>query len=322
MVEVLTWQELVRHAGTPAKARTLLARDDWRRVLRGAYVQHEEPDDLDVRVAAARRVLPAHAALSHRSGLWVLGDDVLLHGVLDVTAPRGLHLERRPGLRLHTAALPDTELVLIDGLLVVSAARAVVDVAREERLDHAVAFGDRALRLGATTPDRIEVVLDAAAGLRGVRGARRAVGLLNGRSESWQESRLRVTLHLGGLDGLEVQADLYDRDGHVARSDLRLDGAWLEYDGRKERLEGKVFVAERRRQSAVSDRGYEVRRFTSPDLDRLPVSLVAEVRRAVALGADRDRSGVCSGPDTLPPPRLTPLPTLAELSAAVPSVAA
>lgn len=313
VVEVLRWDELVRRADSYGRARTLVRRGTWARVLRDAYVPGaEDLRDPAVRAAAAARVLPGGAALSHRSALWVLGDDVLRHGLLDVTVPRGQHLVPRPGLRTHIAALPLDHLVVVDGLLVVSAARATVDVLRGERLQDGVAFGDRALRLGAATEAGLARVLDESGGLRGVRQARRGFELLDGRAESWRESVLRVALREGGVRGLDVQHDVYDDEGHVGRADLHVQGAWLEYDGREAHLDRRTFVAERRRQTAAAELGFEVRRFTSADVDgRSAASLAAEVLRAVALARGRRRDGVRTGPDTLRPPRLVPQPTLA-----------
>ncbi len=314
MVEVLRRSELVALAGSAGRARTLLRSGAWQRVLHDAYVcGGEDPADPSVRAAAARRVLPPDAALSHRSTLWLLFDDVLLRDLLDVTVPRGRHLERRPGLRTHSADLPVEELVRVDGVLAVSSARSVVDVMRSGTLCDGVAFGDRALRLGAATPALVAEAVERAAGLRGVVRARAALALLDGRSESWQESVLRVSLRLDGLDDLDVQYDAYTVDGHVGRGDLHVRGVWIEYDGRAARLEREVFEAERTRQTALLELGFELRRFTARDVPgRSPASLGAEVRRAVAMAAGRDRSRVMRGPDTLRPPRLVPLPTLAE----------
>ena len=57
--QVLTWAQLVRRAGSPAKARAWLGCGTWRRVLRGAYAPASLPDSTDVRVQSLRLVLPA-----------------------------------------------------------------------------------------------------------------------------------------------------------------------------------------------------------------------------------------------------------------------
>jgi len=58
----------------------------------------------------------------------------------------------------------------------------------------------------------------------------------------------------------------------------------VEYDGRDERLKREKFAGDRRRQADINDLSVEVRRFTP---------------------------ALRFGPDTLRPPKLQPLPTLA-----------
>lgn len=314
-VEILTWRELTSHAGSAARARLLLRRGDWWRVMRDAYARGELLEAPEVRLAAVRRLVPRHAAISHRAAAWLLGLDVL-GGALDVTAPRLRQMESRPGLRTHTAQLQDADLCRVDGYLVVSAARAFVDVARSESLVEAVTFGDALLRAGATDAARIADALDRAAGLRNVCRAREVVQHLEPRSESPMESRMRMRLVLAGLPRPDAQFDVYDDDGHCGRGDLHLDGVILEYDGRESRLSKAAFVQERRRQGRISDVGLELRRLTSHDYYVRPASSVhADVLRALEVARGRDRSRLRSGPDTLRPPRLTPLPTLAEHAA-------
>lgn len=316
-IEVLPWRELAALAGSPDRARRLVADGLYRRVLRGVYVDHVVPDGPEMRCAAIRRALPVGVVLSGRAALWAMGVDVLASNEqLDVTICRGKHLERRPGVVPHSALLPDSELVeLAGGLLAVCASRAFVDVARRESLVEAVALGDAVLRSGAAASEQLAAAVDGAAGLRGIVAARSVLPHLEGRSESQGESRLRMGLVLGGMARPQAQVDCYDSDGqHLARVDLVLDGVLLEYDGREQRLRKPLFVHDRRRQNALVDRGAELRRFSSEDVApaRRPW-LCAQVSRAVTLAAARPAPALLPGPDTLRAPRLRPLPTGAAL---------
>lgn len=305
-----TWQELVRLAGSPARARTLLSHGEWWQVCRGAYVGVRHADVPEVRLAALRRVLPPGAVLSHRTALWVLGLDVL-GPVIDVSVPRGRHLQPRQGVRPHTASLPDDDLCEVGGLLVVCAGRAVVDVARSEGLVEGVAVADAVLRAGHARQEDVAACLERAAGLRGVRTARDVLAAAEPRSESLMESRLRMRLVLGGVPRPVAQHDVYGPGGHVGRVDLWLDGVALEFDGRAVHLEPTAFARERRRQTGLAELGIEVRRYTALDVYRRdPADLGAEVLRAVRQARGRDRSAVRTGPDTLPAPRHRPLPLL------------
>lgn len=310
-VEVLSWRDLIRRAGSSAAARRWIRDGDWWRVFRNAYVARAVPDGQATRLAAITGLLPAGVAVSHRTALWTFGADVgssLLH----VTAPRGRHLDPRPGLRPHTALLSAEDLCLVNGVLVACPARSVIDVARSEPLVEAVVVGDAALRLGIATSPGIATALHGAAGLRNVLRARIAVDHLEPRSESPMESRYRMVLVLGGVPRPQAQFDVYDDEGHAGRADFHLEGVVLEYDGREQRLDKGVFVADRRRQNRIADTGMEIRRFTSYDVYKRPaLAVCADVLRAVQVAKQRDRSGLRTGPDTLPMPRRRPPMTVA-----------
>lgn len=313
---MLAWSELVRHAGSVARARTLLQRAEWWQVCRGAYAPWHVDDGPSVRARALRRLLPPDVALSHRSALWLLGLDVLGE-VLDVSVDRGRQLDARPGLRTHTARLDDQELCVVGGLLVVSPARAVLDVARSESLVEAVAVADAVLRSGWATVEGLEVALDRSAGLRGVRSARQVLAHAEPRSESPQESRLRMQLVLGGVPRPVAQHDVYGPSGHVARVDLWLDGLVIEFDGREVHLQPGVFAQERHRQAGLLELDLEVRRYTGVDVYRRGrADLCAEVLRAWDQARRRTRPALRSGPDTLPRPRYAPPPVLGQRPAA------
>jgi hypothetical protein len=321
-IEVLSTAELTAMAGSRAKARLLVRDVDWCRVCRDAYVRREVEDDQHTRLAALHKVLPAHVAVSHRAALWLFGLDVA-SAVLDVTAPRGLHVDRRAGIRPHSALLPDHELCMVGDLLVVTPARAVIDVARDERLVESVVVGDAVLRSGLATMEGIAAVVEGSAGLRHVERARAVLPHLEPRTESPMESRYRMLLVLGGLPRPDAQFDVYDLGGHVARTDFHLEGVVLEYDGRKERLEKAKFTGDRSRQNRLADTGLEIRRFTSYDYYGRPHAAVcADVRRAVLVARGRDRSRVLTGPDTLPKPRRVPPATLADAAVAAAATAA
>lgn len=321
-LEVLSRRELIAVAGSPAKARQLVTEGVYRRVLHDAYVAADAPDDAATRCAALHSVLPADVVLSHWSGLWAVGLDVLPRAadgvdLLDVTVPRHRQLEDRPGIRTHIAHVPDEEICEVNGLLIVSASRSFVDVARSAGVTEGVACGDAALRSGLTTLDRLEDSLDRAAGLRWVTRARSAWSHLDGRSESLMESRLRVDFVLAGGPRMRAQVDLYDESGgHRGRCDLYLDGVSVEYDGRDSRLEKVKFTDDRTRGNGVADLEVEVRRFTGATyFNSTPAQRLDVLRRALTIARGRSRPRLHFGRDTLRAPRLRPLPTRADRQA-------
>jgi hypothetical protein len=101
----------------------------------------------------------------------------------------------------------------------------------------------------------------------GTRQARRAIALLDPRSESPGESVSRVRLHQEGLPAPELQQDRYDEDGRIV---ARVDFYWEkqrtigEFDGkikygrllkRGQSIEDVVF-AEKVREDALRDLGW------------------------------------------------------------------
>jgi hypothetical protein len=300
-IEVRGRAELIARAGSLARARALVREGAVRRVLRNAYVGSEHEDTIEVRVAAVRRSLPPDTAVTGRAALWMLGVDVLERSALvDVVVPRGRNLRPQAGLRQHSALVGEAEIHEHHGLLLVSPARVIIDAARLEAVHEAAVLGDASLRAGVTTPALLVQALERARGLRGVLGARLVLPLLNPRSESPMETRVRVELALAGVE-TEAQTDLYDV---------------LEYDGLVAHTSRPAFTRDRRRHNAFSDAGLEVRRFSADDWYLRPRAvLIHDVRRALVVAQGKTSRGRC-GPDTQRPPSLSPPVTLDRLRSA------
>ena len=273
------------------------------RVRRGAY--GEPPShELDARDTHRRLIagtvpqLGAGAVLSH-------GSAAVLHGLpvwpdqltqVHITRSRAGGGRRRRYVHVHGHPLAPGDTVSVDGLLVTSLARTIVDLACGESFARAVAAGDAALRRGLS--DRaLAVQLERAGRRTGVVAARRVVPFLDRRSESPGESESRAVLHEQGAPRPELQYEVYDRQGgFVARTDfgwpeLRTIG---EFDGRVkygralrtgQDLE-EVLFNEKVREDALRDCGWQVVRWTSTDL-RQPQALVARLTRAFARGRIR-----------------------------------
>jgi len=119
--------------------------------------------------------------------------------------------------------------------------------------------------------------------VQGVVRARRTLELVDPKSESPMESRLRLLLVLAGLPRPEAQAPFMDEWGReVGRIDLYYPAARLgiEYDGENHR---DRMVSDNRRQNRLHRLGISLLRYTGPDLRDRPEAVVAEVRQALAL---------------------------------------
>lgn len=145
------------------------------------------------------------SVLSHQSA-------AVMHGLPLLKVPLDLvHLvngeigggQRRRLAHVHAAAVPDGDLVEVDGIAVTSLERTAADVAQSFRSDHTLAFAqalvvlDGALRLGAD-PEALALQLQ---GRRrcGTRVAKHALEYADGLAESAGESWGRAQMIVAGL---------------------------------------------------------------------------------------------------------------------------
>ncbi|QCB94092.1 hypothetical protein [Cellulomonas shaoxiangyii] len=227
-----SYDEVVRGPGSP----------ELRRVRRGAYVLASDWSGWDAatrhraRIAAVLAVAQEPPVLSHWSaavlhGLPVVGRvDDRVHTVR-AAATGG---RSRRDLVRHTTALPFAP-VLVDGVPATSVARTILDVARVGGAAAAVVAGDHALRVGRVRLAELEAELGSLPPrARGAREARRAVGLLDARSESPGESLSRVRMDEGGLTAPVLQHVVRDVHGEAGRVDFWWPAARVvgEFDGR------------------------------------------------------------------------------------------
>ena len=169
----------------------------------------------------------------------------------------------------------------IDGLLVTSLARTVIDVGRTSQLSLAVAMIDRALAekdarrdiLAATaSPADLEAEFHAIDSPRGRQRCRTALVLADGRSGSPGESLSRVGFHLLGLPMPLLQQAFYDAEGLIGYVDFWWPEFNLigEFDGngkylRDELLNGRttaeVVMDEKRRENRLRALGPRITRW-------------------------------------------------------------
>jgi very-short-patch-repair endonuclease len=140
---------------------------------------------------------------------------------------------RRPELLARRLELEPDETMTIAGLPVTTPERTWRDLAPRLGLPALVAAGDSVLRSGIAV-DALVASVARGKRARGVRRAREAVELLDGRSASRPESHLRVAASLGGALRFAVNEAISRRDGGwLATPDLSLGEARLalEYQG-------------------------------------------------------------------------------------------
>lgn len=289
-----------------ARIRRLLADGTWVVVRHGVYllasVLTAAADDPERRhalevsallLAMGRDAVGAGSSAARILGLDTLGGPGELVVLVDGQVMRG---ERRDGYVVRRAALPAGHRTTRLGVPITSAARTVVDLAREWPLVDAVVVADSALRTARTTPAELHAVLADCAGWPGTQRATRAVDLADPNCESPLESISRVAMHTEGVPAPRTQAVISDGNGPFARVDFLWDGervigeadglAKYEPDGRRSVRD--IIRAEKRREERLADAGYEVVRWGWEDAQN-PRRLARRLRAALARGVERRR---------------------------------
>lgn len=287
------------------EVRALYSSGGWERLARGAYVFGDHHAQLDERSRHVLRILAVLPVVSDDS---VVSHDsaAVLHGLplfgaelskVHVTRNRRGGGRTTAGVVVHCSTLDDVDEV--DGIRVTSVARTIADIARTRSLDTAVAMGDAALR-GGVSPDLLECELGRARKRKGVAHARRAVAMLDGRSESVGESLGRIRLLQSGFTDLDLQVEIYDESGdRVARTDFVVCARVVnEFDGkvkyqkflRAGQSAGDAVFEEKKREDRIRELGYPVVRFTWADLfafERVAKSVGRAVEQAERMPAPR-----------------------------------
>lgn len=264
----------------------------WRRVRRGVYVTDEPAatpgrrattDDL-ARLEGLRRSSTSAYVVSHTSAAALWGLPLLRPSPSTHVTQSWLPNRRNgAGIVRHVTRLSVAETTLRHGHPVTTLERTAVDCAMALGLRGGLVVVDAALHAGA---DRavMEATLAGLAGRRGVRAARTVLDLADDGAESPGESLTRLCLVQGGLPRPETQIAVDTHLGTVW-GDLgwRRQRALVEYDGRtKYGAGGSVgadLLAERRREVALLEAGWQVLRVTAADLREAPATLVARARR-------------------------------------------
>lgn len=247
-------------------------------------------------VLATDRCLTA-PVFTHWSAALVLGLPAWGLPLRQVSVSRNGHAQRSRNTRLtrhDVSPLDADEIVTIGGLQVTSPDRTVVDIGRSCGRDAGVSAADAAAHGELATADSLHVALDRAAGRSGIKKARAAMELMDGRSESVAETLSRLTFSDHGLPRPATQENIIDTHGNrVARVDFlwREHGVIGECDGFGKYFDGNDLREVRRRLAREKDRdaelvalGYRVIHWRWADLER-PWMLAERIRRVLLAAA-------------------------------------
>ena len=206
--------------------RRLAKQTGWQRVVDGVVV--ESADDVTeealrrLRVEEVAARFGSGAVVSHQSAALVYGLPQwnIAHDRVHVTKNRRTGARRSRDVVVHAAPIAGP-VVLLDGLLVTTPARTIVDCARTLSFEHAVVVGDAMVRKFGVSSAELDRELASARNRTGTAAAHRAVASLDGHSESVGESLSRIAFHRNKINGFVPQGEVFDGDGNfIARVDF------------------------------------------------------------------------------------------------------
>jgi hypothetical protein len=264
--------------------RLLRRRRQITAVRPGAYVVEDLAQDAVLRhrlaVHAAHTCLGAGAVISHLSA-------AVLHGLpLLGGPPARVHAtrDRRSGGRtsrfvhLHAAVLEPDEVVAVDGVLVTTLPRTLVDVGRTSSFEQALVPADAAFHTHRITRAEVDEALERAARRPGNGKARQALAFARPGAMNPGETLSRLAIHRAGLPPPALQHSVRTVAGLFLG---QVDFWWEEFatagefDGRVKygrllrpgQAPGDVVFAEKVREDAIRADRREVVRWTWRELE-------------------------------------------------------
>jgi hypothetical protein len=284
-----------REAGfSPPMIRYRLSTGRWEAVRRGAYLDPIASAGTDrprLEIAAALAVVASDAAASDQSAARLLGLDAgprdapMIWLTRAATCRNGRH--DLPGIIERSAALPPSDVVIVDKLRCTSAARTILDLARHLSFADAVAYADLALHTNAVSSAGLDAMLRSQQGWPGSLRAQRVLEFASPLSESPLESRSRVFFDHHGLPAPELQVEICVHGELVGRLDFLWRAARTigEADGRLKYADPQALWAEKRREDRLRAEGFQFVRWGWSDLFNSPGALLARLEAALLRGS-------------------------------------
>ncbi len=289
-----TRADAIESGYSDSELRRRLRGGQWSRLSRDVYVEPAAWPDGEPSWDRARRLhLLRTRAVVERMGAGVVVSHqsaALLHGLptwgLDLTK---IQLTKPIGRArsdmvadVHRSRFDPGEITVVDGLRVVTPARAITETASVSSYEVGVVLADAALHQRLVTAEALVATADRHRYWTGSPAARAAARFADGLSESVGESRLRVLMANHGLPAPALQVEIRDADGRlIGRVDFLLPGRLIvEFDGALKYGEAAdAVLAEKWREDRLRACGYRVVRVSWADLDQ-PWATVDRIRRA------------------------------------------
>lgn len=220
---------------------------------------------------------PTAARLLGVQGLPFHGPEEPMHLLLPDERTRW----QRAGLRLHWTRRPQPESVDCAGLQLTEPGHALLMLQRLVDRRTLLALADSAAHRKLVSDEW----LDGQRASEAQGSNEHLWRLVDGRSESPSESKVRLVLHDGGLPAPDLQVQVRDETGRII---ARLDLGWreqrvgLEVDS-AEHDKPTALYRDRYRQNELSDLGWDIRHVTAWDAANRPAYVRQVVRSALGL---------------------------------------
>ncbi len=303
----MTITELAEAGFSRESVRVLTSRGVLLRVRRGAYVRADlaarVPGSVSFRgraiaIAAAVAKAGPDAASSHE-------DAALLHGLEQLDRPRAdlISVSRSqghdrllggaPAVRVRVTPLSRAQIAVRAGVPATSAARTVIDLARETSFRAGVVVADSALYRRKTTRADLDTVIGSCRHWPGIDRARRVVSFATDLAESPFESIARVAFDEGGLPPPELQVWVGGEDRPIGRVDFlwRAYRTIAEADGALKYADPDRARQQLHRDADLRDAGFEVVHFSWRELTVSPAQVIGWITAAFARAASLRRAG-------------------------------
>lgn len=140
---------------------------------------------------------------------WACRNDRTIH----VCVPPTAGAPQRAGVIAHQRIMLDGDIVTVQGLPTTSPARTFLDLTADLPLEDLVGVGDAMLAAEILHRDVLQARLARAGRQRGIRMARAAAGMVDGRADSMPESTLRVRIINDKLPAPEPQCPIPSATG-------------------------------------------------------------------------------------------------------------
>jgi hypothetical protein len=290
---IITTAELNASGVTQSRLRTLTRQGDLVCLGRGVYAARDELarahrfgfGDLELKAAAALAPLQPGVVASHHTAARIHGLDLLSAPSLVTITRAGGSRSGKPGVMVHTAALPDHHVSLRAAIPVTTVTRTVIDLARTSSFREGVVVADSALHQGLTSKKQLRALLAEFRHWRGVIRAAEVVEFADRRPESALESLARIAFTEHGLPRPDLQVEVRGAD-FLARVDfmwpefvtiVEVDGA-MKYDDRSRVMQ------QLRRDNWLREQGYEVLHFGWREITEQPADVAISIRAAFERG--------------------------------------